>query len=111
MSGDNQFLKQVKNMLLKSKRSYQEALSFAEAIKDPAIRQDAEQLIREFRAELSKDLHKCTRIRDLFRLDREALEVLAKEVCPAKLWYQLMDTVDETPDEDLIALIIKYRKV
>jgi len=36
---------------------------------------------------------------------REDLELLAKEACSSELWYDLIDTLDETPDADLQRLI------
>lgn len=38
-------------------------------------------------------------------MERVELEAMAKEVCPASLWYELMDCLDEMPDQDLINLI------
>ena len=55
MSGDNQFFKQVQNMLKKAKRSYDEAVSFASAIKDPALRKTANQSIQEFKSNIGAE--------------------------------------------------------
>jgi hypothetical protein len=41
-------------------------------------------------------------------MDRTELEERAKACCPAELWYELLDTIDETPDTDLLALIEEY---
>lgn len=41
-------------------------------------------------------------------VDREELESRAKECCPADLWYELLDTLDETRDQDLIRLIEEH---
>lgn len=38
-------------------------------------------------------------------MERVELEAMVKEVCPASLWYDLMDCLDETPDEELVRLI------
>lgn len=40
--------------------------------------------------------------------DREHLESLALEACPASLYYDLCHTLQETPDEDLWDIIEKY---
>lgn len=54
MSSDNNFLKQVTNMLKKSKRCFEDAMRFSEAIKDPAVRQTAELQISEYRKDFNK---------------------------------------------------------
>ncbi|MDQ2077467.1 hypothetical protein [Marinimicrobium sp. ABcell2] len=41
-------------------------------------------------------------------LDREELERRAKTCCPTELWYDLSDTLDETPDADLRTLIDEH---
>lgn len=38
-------------------------------------------------------------------MERAELEAMAKEACPASLWYELIDCLEETPDQDLISLI------
>ena len=38
-------------------------------------------------------------------MDRTELEVMAREVCPASLWYDLMDCLNETSDQELMDLI------
>ena len=40
--------------------------------------------------------------------DREDLESLALEACPAYLYYDLCDTLEETPDTELWDIIEKY---
>jgi hypothetical protein len=42
-------------------------------------------------------------------IDRDELELQAKEYCPATLWYELLDVINETSDADLIKLINKYK--
>ncbi|MBX4558838.1 hypothetical protein CF042_05700 [Klebsiella pneumoniae] len=44
------------------------------------------------------------------KMERTELEAMAKEVCPASLWYELMDSLDETPDQDLINLIAENQE-
>lgn len=41
-------------------------------------------------------------------MDREELEIAAQALCPAALWYELLDTLEETPDSDLVKLIEKH---
>jgi len=43
-------------------------------------------------------------------MDRDDLEETAKAVCPVELWYELLDTLEETPDCDLINLIETYKE-
>jgi hypothetical protein len=43
-------------------------------------------------------------------MERTELEAMAREVCPASLWYELMDCLDETPDQDLINLITENQE-
>lgn len=43
-------------------------------------------------------------------MNREELEAVAKDVCPADIWYDLMDCLDETSDAELIALIAENDK-
>lgn len=38
-------------------------------------------------------------------MNREELEIKAKSYCPPEMWYELLDTLDETPDSDLYKLI------
>ncbi|AGS40902.1 hypothetical protein [Cycloclasticus zancles] len=44
------------------------------------------------------------------KMERTELEAMAKEVCPASLWYELMDCLDETPDQDLVNLIAENQE-
>lgn len=44
------------------------------------------------------------------RMDREDLEGRAKGCCPEALWYDLLDSLDETQDDELLALIEKYER-
>lgn len=57
MGADNQFFKQVTNMLKKSKRSFDQAMRFSEAIQDPVLRENAEKLIREYRKDFNQALN------------------------------------------------------
>jgi hypothetical protein len=45
---------------------------------------------------------------DLDALPRDVLETRVKACCPPNLWYCLQDTLEETPDGDLIRLIRCY---
>ena len=42
-------------------------------------------------------------------MNREELEEKAKSCCSAEMWYELLDTLDETPDSDLY-ILIKYEE-
>ncbi|ACY86408.1 TPA: hypothetical protein HHT09_RS28220 [Escherichia coli] len=41
-------------------------------------------------------------------MKREELEAKAKELCPASLWYELNDCLDETTDQELLKLIARF---
>lgn len=43
-------------------------------------------------------------------MNREGLELRAKNCCPAELWYDLMNTLEETTDSELYKLISDYEK-
>ena len=36
---------------------------------------------------------------------RDELEASAKSACPANMWYELLDSIEETSNEDLERLI------
>ncbi len=41
---------------------------------------------------------------------RDELESRVKACCPAEWWYQMQDTIDETPDCDLIRFLECYEE-
>lgn len=43
-------------------------------------------------------------------IDRDELENCAKGCCPEALWYDLLDSLDETQDDELLALIEQYER-
>lgn len=42
-------------------------------------------------------------------MDRDDIEAMAKEICPAALWYELMDCLNETSDQELMDLIAEHQ--
>ena len=44
------------------------------------------------------------------RIDRDELENRAKGCCPETLWYDLLDSLGETQDDELLALIEQYER-
>lgn len=56
-------------------------------------------------------MHQPKSIDEVRLLKREELESIAVAVVSAADYYDLMDTLEETPDEDLIKIIIESGEV